>query len=88
MRDTHKLPDGNFARPRLAVFAFRRRGARGSNKNIAVAFDSPARQAVGVLLACALGRNRTCDLLDRNQTLYPLSYERKQTLLPSFSEVV
>jgi hypothetical protein len=25
---------------------------------------------------CALGRNRTCDLLDRNQTLYPLSYER------------
>ena len=26
---------------------------------------------------CALGRNRTCDLLDRNQTLYPLSYERK-----------
>ena len=28
-------------------------------------------------LLCALGRNRTCDLLDRNQTLYPLSYERK-----------
>ena len=26
---------------------------------------------------CALGRNRTCDLLDRNQTLYPLSYKRK-----------
>lgn len=22
-----------------------------------------------------LGRNRTCGLLDRNQTLYPLSYE-------------
>lgn len=21
------------------------------------------------------GRNRTCNLLDRNQTLYPLSYE-------------
>ncbi len=28
-------------------------------------------------LLCALGRNRTCDLLDRNQTLYPLSYERE-----------
>ena len=26
---------------------------------------------------CVLGRNRTCDLLDRNQTLYPLSYEDK-----------
>ena len=26
---------------------------------------------------CALGRNRTSDLLDRNQTLYPLSYESK-----------
>ena len=24
---------------------------------------------------CVLGRNRTCDLLDRNQTLYPLSYK-------------
>lgn len=26
----------------------------------------------------ALGRNRTCDPLDRNQMLYPLSYERKK----------
>ncbi len=26
----------------------------------------------------ALGRNRTYDLLDRNQTLYPLSYKRKR----------
>ena len=24
---------------------------------------------------CVLSRNRTCDLLDRNQTLYPLSYK-------------
>ena len=31
---------------------------------------------------CALGRNRTCDLLDRNQTLYPLSYERDKTGRP------
>ena len=28
-------------------------------------------------LFSALGRNRTSDLLDRNQTLYPLSYKRK-----------
>ena len=26
----------------------------------------------------ALGRNRTCDPLDRNQMLYPLSYKRKK----------
>lgn len=24
---------------------------------------------------CVLGRNRTCDPLDRNQMLYPLSYK-------------
>lgn len=28
------------------------------------------------------GRSRTCDLLDRNQTLYPLSYEDKKTGVP------
>lgn len=32
-------------------------------------------------LRCALGRNRTCDLLDRNQTLYPLSYKRELYLV-------
>lgn len=31
---------------------------------------------------CALGRNRTCDPLDRNQMLYPLSYKRKNNSLP------
>jgi hypothetical protein len=30
---------------------------------------------------CVLGRNRTCDLLDRNQTLYPLSYKDLSFLL-------
>ncbi len=30
---------------------------------------------VGGLLGCALGRIRTCGLLLRRQTLYPLSYE-------------
>ena len=39
--DTHKLPDGNFARPHLAVFSFRCQASDGSNKNIAAAFDSP-----------------------------------------------
>ena len=29
----------------------------------------------------ALGRNRTYDLLDRNQTLYPLSYKRKTSFV-------
>jgi hypothetical protein len=29
------------------------------------------------VFACALGRNRTCGLVDRNHTLYPLSYKRK-----------
>jgi hypothetical protein len=32
------------------------------------------------LQVCALGRNRTCGLLDRNQTLYPLSYEREKSI--------
>ncbi len=27
------------------------------------------------MIVCALGRNRTCGLLLRRQTLYPLSYE-------------
>ena len=29
-----------------------------------------------LFLLCAPGKNRTYDLLDRNQTLYPLSYGR------------
>ncbi len=33
---------------------------------------------------CALGRNRTCDPLDRNQMLYPLSYERNTSFATSF----
>ena len=33
------------------------------------------------ILNCAPGRNRTYDLLDRNQTLYPLSYGRAQPKL-------
>ncbi len=51
------------------------------------------RQAVGVLqdnfalLNCALGRNRTCDPLDRNQMLYPLSYKRKNKILLSVNRL-
>lgn len=47
------------------------------NARIAPASIPDTRQAIGLLLghSCVLGRNRTCDLLDRNQTLYPLSYE-------------
>ena len=35
-----------------------------------------------LIFQCAPGKNRTYDLLDRNQTLYPLSYGRKGAAFP------
>ena len=46
---TNKFPDGNFSRPRLAVFAFRSALLR-SNKNIAPPFDSPRNKSSFVAL--------------------------------------
>gem|GEM_PF-3911241 len=34
-----------------------------------------------LIFQCAPGKNRTYDLLDRNQTLYPLSYGRNATFV-------
>lgn len=37
--------------------------------------EGPRGDPGGLLVCCALGRIRTCNLLIRSQMLYPLSYE-------------
>ena len=49
---------------------------------------SLARRHRGPGFSGALGRNRTYDLLDRNQTLYPLSYKRKRCTYSPYRESI
>ncbi len=54
-------------------FLFSEKTGRAQNQKYKESFSL----GVAGVFASALGRNRTYDLLDRNQTLYPLSYKRK-----------